>query len=244
MRKITILEVLDRSSGQFVPIRQAINQGLFNAHTYLFFDPVERCHYSISEASERGLFRAAIEQQGSSSVDAPPPNADNSSSAALIIERTKLFQTVYLLSARDPENKSQLVPIREAIERQLVDVARRVYRDTLVGRDVDFNEAIDKGLITVKVAREMTERITETLTEQKAGEHSLGLVKRTETSSQSNLSTPNGGGGGGGQSAGVAIDISTDNDLENDAYAHAEINSDEVASFNERGNFSFFAEFI
>ena len=193
MRKITILEVLDRARGEFVPIRQAIHQGLFNTRTYLFFDPVDQRHYSISEAASLGLFKAAIEPSASAHSASSNPNAtansnsnNNNNRAALIIERTKLTQTVYLLSAQDQQ---RLVPIREAIDRGLVNLEARTYQDIVSGRSSSLAEAIDRGLVRTKIAREVTERITETLTpaltsaraEAIGGGNSIGLVKRIET---------------------------------------------------------------
>ena len=61
MRKITIIEVLDPVKKAFIPIRQAINQGLFNTKSYQFYDPIENRHYSITEAAKRGMFKSAID---------------------------------------------------------------------------------------------------------------------------------------------------------------------------------------
>jgi hypothetical protein len=194
MRKITILEILDPIRKEFIPVKQAINQGLFNPRTYLFFNPVDKRHHSISEAAKLGLFKSAI--------DAKPE--------ALIIEKVKLTQSVYLLSARDPINKQTLVPIRDAIDRGIVDIKLKVYRDFLTNKEFSFSDAIDKGLIKVKIARETTEKIIETLTEQKiindshpnnnnnfnssnssSSINELGLIKRIETSSKNNLNDDN-----------------------------------------------------
>lgn len=166
MRKITILEVLDPVKNEFVPIRQAINQGLFNTRTYLFFNPIENKHYSITEAARRGLFKSAI--------DLRPE--------ALIVERIKVAQTVSLSSARDPRNKKTLLSIDEAVRAGIVDPNLRIYRNTATNQVLDLSDAIDADLIQVKVVRETTEKVTETLTEQKTPEN-LGLIKKIETSS-------------------------------------------------------------
>lgn len=169
MRKITILEVFDRLEDRFVPVRQAINQGLFNSRTYLFFDPVEQQHYSISEAAKLGLFKCAIEEHQPSALLASSSTNSSSGgeSTALIIEKVKLTQSVYLLSARDPSNKNKIVPIRDAIDQGIVDVKARVYIDAK-GNQIGLDDAIDAGLVKVKIARETTEKIKETLTEQRA----------------------------------------------------------------------------
>jgi hypothetical protein len=101
MRKITILEVLDPIKKEFIPIRQAINQGLFNTKTYLFFDPIENRHYSITEAAQRGIFKTAIDLRPES----------------LVVERIKIAETVSLISARDPTNKNRPINIVDAIKR-------------------------------------------------------------------------------------------------------------------------------
>jgi len=61
MKKITILEVWDPYERKYVPLKQAINQGLFNTETYLFFNPIEKKFYSITEAARLCLFKSAID---------------------------------------------------------------------------------------------------------------------------------------------------------------------------------------
>lgn len=165
MRKITILEVWDPVKKEFAPIRQAINQGLFSPKTYLFFSPTENKHYSITEAAKRGLFKSAI--------DLRPE--------ALIVERVKVAETVSLHSARDPENGDRLINIKEAIARGIVDPNMRIYRNTTNNTVVDLGDAIDLDLVQVKILRETTEKITETLTEQKTNSDNLCLIKKIET---------------------------------------------------------------
>jgi hypothetical protein len=168
MRKITILEVLDPVKNEFVPLKQAINQGLFNPRTYLFFNPVESKHYSITEAAHRGLFKSAIDLQPES----------------LIIERVKVAETVSLISARDPENKNRILNIYDAIRAEIVDTNLKIYRNPVTNEIKSISDAIDEDLIQVKVVREITEKVTETLTEQKTPEN-LGLIKKIASSSTS-----------------------------------------------------------
>ena len=61
MRKITIVDVWDPCAKKFIPLKQAVNQGLFNTETYLFYDPSEGKYYSITEAAQHGLFKSAID---------------------------------------------------------------------------------------------------------------------------------------------------------------------------------------
>jgi len=61
MKKITILEVWNPCERMYIPLKQAINQGLFNTETYLFFDPIEKKYYSITEAAKLCLFKSAID---------------------------------------------------------------------------------------------------------------------------------------------------------------------------------------
>ncbi|CAF0712708.1 unnamed protein product [Brachionus calyciflorus] len=167
MRKITILEVLDPVKNEFIPIRQAINQGLFDTKTYLFYDPIEQKKYSITEAAKLGLFKSAI--------DLRPE--------ALIVERIKVAESVSLISARDPMNTERLIPIRQAIELGIIDTNLRIYRNTITNKVIEFNEAIDSDLIQIQVIRETTEKVTETLTEQKNPDNpeNLGILKKIET---------------------------------------------------------------
>jgi hypothetical protein len=143
---------------------------LFNTKTYLFFDPSNNEYYSITEAAQRGMFKSAI--------DLRPE--------ALIVERVKIAQTVQLLSARDPTNLNKLIDIKEAIETGIVDANLRIYRNENGSGNkaqvIDLSDAIERGLVQVKIVKETTEKITETLTEQKSTDQ-LGLIKKTETSS-------------------------------------------------------------
>ena len=157
---------MDPVRREFIPIRQAINQGLFNTKTYLFFDPVANCHYSITEAAQRGLFKTAI--------DLRPE--------ALVVERIKIAETVSLLSARDPANRHRLIDIVDAIKAGVVDTNLRIYRNTVTNEVTELAEAIESGLIQVQVLRETTEKITETLTEQKMPDH-MGIIKKIDRSS-------------------------------------------------------------
>ena len=168
MRKINILEVLDPIKNEFVPIRQAINQGLFSTKTYLFFNPKENRHYSITEAAQRGIFKSAI--------DLRPE--------ALIVERVKIAETVSLISARDPANQNKLIHIVDAIKKGIVDTNLRIYRNPNTNEVIDLAEAIDNDLVQVKIVRETTEKITETLTEQKNPEN-LGIIKKIDRTSSS-----------------------------------------------------------
>ena len=61
MRKITIVEVWDPIKEEYVSVKQAINQGLFDPQTYLFFSPKEDKYYSITEAAQRFMFKSAID---------------------------------------------------------------------------------------------------------------------------------------------------------------------------------------
>lgn len=61
MRKITIVEVWDPCAEKFIPLKQAVNQGLFNTETYLFYNPIAAKFYSITEAAQQGLFKSAID---------------------------------------------------------------------------------------------------------------------------------------------------------------------------------------
>lgn len=133
MRKITILEVWDPAKKEFIPIRQAINQGLFNTRTYLFFSPPENKHYSITEAARKGLFKSAI--------DLRPE--------ALIVERVKVAETVSLEAARDPDNEARLIGIRDAISAGIVDPNLKIYRNPTTNAVVDLGDAIDQDLVKV-----------------------------------------------------------------------------------------------
>ena len=111
MRKITILEVWDPLQEVYVPLKQAIIQGLFDTSTYLFFNPKENKHYSITEAAQRFLFKSAIDLRPES----------------LIVERLKIAQTVALVSARDPFT-NKIISIVDAISCGVVDTNFRIYR--------------------------------------------------------------------------------------------------------------------
>ena len=63
MRKITISEVWDPIQNQYVSLKQAINQNLFNTETYLFYNPKEKKYYSITEAAQHNLFKSAIDSR-------------------------------------------------------------------------------------------------------------------------------------------------------------------------------------
>ena len=171
MRKITILEVMDPIKKEFIPIRQAINQGLFSTKSYLFFDPIENRHFSITEAAQKGIFKTAI--------DLRPE--------ALVVERIKIAETVSLISARDPTNKKQLINIVDAIKSGIVDTSLRIYRNIVTNEVTDLADAIENDLIQVKILRETTEKITETLTEQKSPEN-FGILKKIDRSSVSTKS--------------------------------------------------------
>ena len=168
MRKITILEVWDPCINEYIQLKQAINQGLFNTQTFLFFNPIEQEYYSITEAAKRGLFKSAIDLRPES----------------LIVERVKIVQRVLLKSARNPLDFDALLTINEAISKGVVDTNLRVYRTK--DEIISLNEAIERDLLQVEVANEITEKITETLTEKKSADN-LGLVKKVETSSTSNI---------------------------------------------------------
>ncbi len=103
---------------------------------------------------------------------------------SLIVERVKIAQTVALLSARDPHEFNRILPIREAISRQIIDTNLKIYRNN--GETIDLGDAISKDLVQVETVKEVTEKITETLTEEKSSEN-LGLFKKIETSSTSSL---------------------------------------------------------
>jgi hypothetical protein len=134
MRKITILEVWDPAKKEFIPIRQAINQGLFNTRTYLFFSPDENKHYSITEAARKGLFKSAI--------DLRPE--------ALVVERVKVAETVVLEAARDPADEAHLIGIRDAIAAGIVDPNLRIYRNPTTNEVLDLGDAIDSDLVKVE----------------------------------------------------------------------------------------------
>jgi hypothetical protein len=163
MRKITILEVLDPVKNEFIPIRQAINQNLFNTKTYLFYNPVEDKNYSISEAAQKGFLKSAI--------DLRPE--------ALIVERIKIAETVSLLAARDPDIDYKFINITDAIKKGIVDTNLKIYRNVASNEVVDLSNAIEKDLIKVEIVRETTEKITETLTEQKTADN-FGIIKKIE----------------------------------------------------------------
>lgn len=133
MRKITILEVWDPVRKEFIPIRQAINQGLFNTRTYLFFAPDENKHYSITEAARKGLFKSAI--------DLRPE--------ALVVERVKVAESVVLVAARDPADEARLIPIRDAITLGIVDPNLKIYRNPATNSVLDLGDAIDSDLVKV-----------------------------------------------------------------------------------------------
>ena len=164
MKKISILEAFDPYKEEFVPIKQAINQGLFNSSTYLYFNPLEKKHYSITEAEKNGFLRLAIDQR----------------SEALIVERIKVSQLVSLVSARDPENKDRLVPINQAIYLGIIDTKAKEYVDSAQDKRIELGDAFDADLIQGNVVNEVTEKVTETLTEQKSPEN-IGLLKKIET---------------------------------------------------------------
>ena len=111
MRKITILEVWDPVQEEYVPLKQAINQGLFDTTTYLFYNPKENKHFSITEAAQRFMFKSAIDLRPES----------------LIVERVKIAQTVALVSARDPFS-NKIIDIVDAISCGVVDTNLRIYR--------------------------------------------------------------------------------------------------------------------
>ena len=134
MRKITILEVWDPAKKEFIPIRQAINQGLFNTRTYLFFSPDENKHYSITEAARKGLFKSAI--------DLRPE--------ALVVERVKVAETVVLEAARDPADEAHLIGIRDTIAAGIVDPNLRIYRNPTTNEVLDLGDAIDSDLVKVE----------------------------------------------------------------------------------------------
>lgn len=167
MKKITILDAYDPYKEQFIPIKQAINQGLFNSSTYLYFNPLENQHYSITDAEKNGFLRLAIDQRPE----------------ALIVERIKVSQLVSLVSARDPENKERLVPISQAIYLGIIDNKSKVYVDSTEGKEIDLGDAFDSDLIQGNIVGEITEKVTETLTEQKSPDNpeSIGLLKKIET---------------------------------------------------------------
>ncbi|RNA44606.1 microtubule-actin cross-linking factor 1-like isoform X4 [Brachionus plicatilis] len=164
MKKITILDAFEPFKQEFVPIKQAINQGLFNTSTYLYFNPAENRHYSITEAEKNGFLRLAIDQRPE----------------ALVVERIKVSQQVSLVSARDPQNRERLVPISQAIYLGIVDNKAKVYVDSVQGKDIDLGDAFDSDLIQGHIVGEITEKVTETLTEQKNPD-TIGLLKKTET---------------------------------------------------------------
>jgi len=166
MRKITILEVWDPVQEEYIPLKQAINQGLFNTLTYLFYNPKEDKHYSITEAAQRFMFKSAIDLRPES----------------LIVERVKIAQTVALVSARDPFNAKKILDIVDAISNGIVDTNLRIYRYLNKNEVVNLSEAIDKDLVQVKILKEIHEKITETLTEEKTN-NNFGLIKKIETSS-------------------------------------------------------------
>ena len=170
MKKITILEVWDPVKNEFVPFKQAIYQGLFNTRTYLFFDPITKKYYSISEAAQRGLFKSAIDLRPES----------------LIVERVTIGETVALVSAKDPLDLSKKIDIVHAVSRSIIDLDAKTYRNLATNEVLTLNEAIDKDLVQVKIVKEFTEKITETLTEQKSSQN-LGLIKRVESESTSSL---------------------------------------------------------
>lgn len=162
---------MDPIKKEFIPIRQAINQGLFSTKSYLFFDPIENRHFSITEAAQKGIFKTAI--------DLRPE--------ALVVERIKIAETVSLISARDPTNKKQLINIVDAIKSGIVDTSLRIYRNIVTNEVTDLADAIENDLIQVKILRETTEKITETLTEQKSPEN-FGILKKIDRSSVSTKS--------------------------------------------------------
>ncbi len=104
---------------------------------------------------------------------------------SLIVERVKIAQTVALLSARDPYDLSRIISIRDAIARQIIDTNLKIYRSR--DETMDLGDAISKDLIQAETVKEVTEKVTETLTEEKSLDN-FGLVKKTETSSTSSLS--------------------------------------------------------
>ncbi len=102
----------------------------------------------------------------------------------MIVERIKIAQTVCLVSARNPNNFSEIFSIQDAIALEIVDTNLRVYRNR--NEVLELSEAIYRDFVQVETVKETTETITETLTERKSPDH-LGLFKKIETSSRSNL---------------------------------------------------------
>ncbi len=60
----------------------------------------------------------------------------------------------------------------------------RIYRNIATNEVIDLAEAIENDLIQVEILRETTEKITETLTEQKTPEN-FGIIKKIDRSSMS-----------------------------------------------------------
>lgn len=103
---------------------------------------------------------------------------------SLIVERIKIAQTVCLISARNPNNFNEIFSIQDAIAQEIVDTNLCIYRNK--NEVLELSVAIYRDFVQVETVKEITEKITETLTERKSPDN-LGLMKKIETSSRSNL---------------------------------------------------------
>jgi hypothetical protein len=168
MRQIRIIEVLDTRTNDFIPVKEAISRDLFNPTTFIFYDPVKKKEFSISEAAERGLFK--------SSIDMRPE--------LLVIDRVKTAETVRLISATDPNEPGiQKYNIETAIKKGIVDTAMRIYRNPITNEVMSLKKAIQLGHVQVKTVRETKEKIKETLLESSSKRNDavpIGIYKRTE----------------------------------------------------------------
>ena len=150
-KSFEIQSVLDPPTGKRVSASKAIDKGLLNLTTGIYFNPKTGENLTVPEAVERGYIEANTDPQTTKPKTILKP-------ASYQLDVGEKAYTVKCVL--DPWTKEEL-SVTEATSRGILDQSMCKYLDKKTGQTLSMREAAQKGLVTVEEVNQTLPRKTE-----------------------------------------------------------------------------------
>lgn len=160
-KSYTIHTVLDTPTGKRVSAAKAIEKGLLNLTTGIYFNPKTGEHLTIPEAVDRGFVEAETGLTSSQARTVLKP-------ASFQLDVGQKAYTVK--SVKDPWTKED-ISVTEAVSRGILDQSMCKYLDKKTGQTLTMREAAQKGLVIVEEVKD-----TPYVTEVRQGSYTIHSI--------------------------------------------------------------------
>lgn len=144
-KSFTLHTVLDPPTGKRVSAAKAIEKGLLNLTTGIYYNPKTSEHLTIPEAVERGYIEAETSLPSAQTKPVLKPTSFH----------MELGQKAYTVkTVLDPWTKEEIT-VTEAVSRGILDQSMCKYLDRKTGQTLTMREAAQKGLVIVEEIKDI-----------------------------------------------------------------------------------------